>query len=71
VKASGSSNPTATSTVSFQEFYRMRESERQGGCTPPKAKKKKKTATTTTTSAPKKTNVEIKVGLAIQTDGTT
>jgi hypothetical protein len=63
--SSGSSNSTATSNVSFEDFYLMRESERQGGCKPQRLRKKRKK--TTTTSALKKTNVEIKVGLTIQT----
>ena len=55
-------------TLSFEEFYKRRESQRQKGFKPPSKKKKK--GLSTTPSAPKKdTNVEIKVGLAAQTDG--
>ena len=55
------------STLSFEDFYKMRESQRQSGF---KVSKKKKKASSTTSNAPKKSsNVEIKVGIAAQTDG--
>jgi hypothetical protein len=62
------SSSSSSSTVSFQEFYKLRESQRQQGCKPPKAKKKKKDSSSTS-SEKKPTNVDIKVGLASQTDG--
>ena len=56
-----------TRTLSFEDFYKMRESQRQSGF---KVSKKKKKGLSTTSNAPKKsTNVEIKVGIAAQTDG--
>ena len=62
------SNPNANGTLSFEDFYRMRESQRQLGCKPSKKKKK---GPLPSTSAPKKpTNVEIKVGIASKSDGT-
>ncbi|CAB4020913.1 Hypothetical predicted protein [Paramuricea clavata] len=63
------STPTPrTRTLSFEDFYKMRESQRQSGFKI--SKKKKKGLSTTTSNAPKKsTNVEIKVGIAAQTDG--
>ena len=55
-------------TLSFEEFYKMRESQRQKGFKPPSKKKKK--GSSNTASAPKKDiNVEIKVGIVAQTDG--
>ena len=49
-----------TRTLSLEEFYKMRESQRQPGC---KVSKKKKEGLSTTSNAPKKlSNVEIKVG---------
>ena len=61
---SDSSEPT----LSFEEFYKMRQSQRQKGFKPPS--KKKKTGSSNTGSAPKRdTSVEIKVGIAAQTDG--
>ena len=54
--------------LSFEEFYKMRESQRQKGFKPPSKKKKK--GSSNTASAPKKDiNVEIKVGIVAQTDG--
>jgi hypothetical protein len=56
----------SSSTLTFEDFYKMRESQRQLGCKPQKKRKK-----SPSTSAPKKsTNVEIKVGMASQSDGT-
>ena len=59
------SNPNRT--LSFEDFYKMRESQRQAGCKP--AKKKKRLSPSTSTPQ-KPTNVEIKVGIASQSDGT-
>ena len=62
-----STSTRRTRTLSFEDFYKMRESQRQSGF---KVSKKKKKGLSTTSNAPKKsTNVEIKVGIAAQTDG--
>lgn len=55
-------------TLSFEQFYRMRESQRQAGCKP--AKKKKRGSPSTSSVAKKPTNVQIKVGITSQSDGT-
>ena len=62
-----STSTRRTRTLSFEDFYKMRESQRQSGF---KVSKKKKKGLSTTSNAPKKSpNVEIKVGIAAQTDG--
>jgi hypothetical protein len=62
-----STSTPRTRTLSFADFYKMRESQRQSGF---KVSKKKKKGLSTTSNAPKKsTNVDIKVGIAAQTDG--
>ena len=57
-------------TQSFEEFYRKREEERQHGFKPPKKKiKTNQSRHSIGRTSQKSTNVEIKVGLAAQTDG--
>ena len=60
----GSGSTTSERTLSFEEFYNMRDSQRHAGFNPGKKKKKGTPANTAVK------NVEIKVGLAQQiTDG--
>ncbi len=67
---SGGSDRSASGrerTLSFEEFYQMRERQRQTGFKP--AKKKKRGSSLSSSSVSKKpTNVDIKVGIAQQTD---
>ena len=58
-----------SSTISFKEFYHMQEEERRGRFKPQPKKNKKNPATTTTTAPKKAIDMEIKVGIAAQTDG--
>ena len=55
-------------TLSFEEFYEKREEDRQNGFKPPR-KKMRGSHSKGQKSTEKSTNVEIKVGLAAQTDG--
>ena len=62
-----SANTSSDRTLSFEEFYRNREQDRQNGFQP---KKKIKTGNSSTAIVSKKAiNVEIKVGLAASRDG--
>ena len=56
-------------TLSFEEFYQMRERQRQTGFKPAKKKKRGSSASSSSTVSKKPTNVDIKVGIAQQTDG--
>mgnify|MGYP002803519687 CR=1 FL=1 len=60
-----SASSSGTTTLSFEDFYKMRERERQQGFKPPSKKKK----SSSTAGEPKKVvNVDIKVGVATQSD---
>ena len=56
-------------TLSFEEFYQMRERQRQTGFKPAKKKRRGSSASSSSTVSKKPTNVDIKVGIAQQTDG--
>ena len=57
-------------TLSFEEFYKQRESDCQKEFQPKKKKKEPSSSSTSTSKASKKVeDVEVKVGLAAQTDG--
>ena len=56
-------------TLAFEEFYSLREDERQEGFKPPKKKKKKTPPSKSTVPTNKVTDVEVKVGIASQVDG--
>lgn len=64
----GSSSARSNRTLSFQDFYKMRERQRQAGFKSPKNKAKGSTVSSQSASK-KPANVEIKVGIASQTDG--
>ena len=51
-------------TLTFEEFYSLREDERQEGFKPPKKKKKKTPPSKSTIPTNKVTDVEVKVGIA-------
>ena len=56
-------------TLTFEEFYSLREEERQEGFKPPKKKKKQSQANKSSVPSSKVVDVEVKVGVASQVDG--
>ena len=65
---SSSTSSTEEQTLSFGEFYALREKERQGGFVPPKKKMKKQPPVKSAVPA-KHMDVEVKVGTASHVDG--
>lgn len=70
------STPTPSSSarpskeaLSFEEFYRSRETQRQQGFKPPKKKLKGNPPAKTTSALKKTKTVEVRVGIAAQSDG--
>ena len=63
----GNASSSGSNTLSYEDFYKMRERDHQQGSKPPSKKKKKSSSTA---DEPKKVvNVDIKVGVATQSDG--
>ena len=65
---STSTSSTEEQTLSFGEFYALREKERQGGFVPPKKKMKKQPPGKSAVPG-KHMDVEVKVGIASHADG--
>ena len=66
---SDAGNSTSTPPLTFEEFYQSRERQRQQGFQPRKKKKKGNPPPSKANPPPKAKNVEVKVGLAAQSDG--
>ena len=64
---SQANSSTEDRTLSFSEFYALREEQRQEGFLPPKKKKKKTLGKSAV--PPKNVDVAVKVGIASQVDG--